>query len=111
MTTAVLAAPIFYNGVEDFLAEAILVVALALMAWAFVNALMQRAEAFPAIGTLSKSAWLAILGSLLLIGFMTIAFFDPRGVLQIFTWIGIGAAAYYLLETRRGIKDVSEGPW
>jgi hypothetical protein len=33
------------------------------------------------------------------------------GLLRLFMWIGIGAAAYYLLETRRGIKDVSEGPW
>jgi Protein of unknown function (DUF2516) len=105
------APPLFYITVESLLDWAILILTLVLLGWAFVHALLQRADAFTAVGTLSKPAWLAILGGLFLIVGLFIGLGGAFGMLRIFMWIGIAAAAYYLLETRRGIKDVSEGPW
>jgi Protein of unknown function (DUF2516) len=103
--------PGFYDNVEYWLDRAIVLFAMVLLAWAFIHALRQRADAFTAVGTLSKPAWLAILGSLLGITALFLGILDLGGLLRIFMWIGIGAAAFYLLETRRGIRDASEGPW
>lgn len=100
-------APIFYGLVESYIGLAVFVFSLVLMGWAFVHASLQPAGAFAAVGSLSKNAWLGILGGLLL---ATILFFFI-GIFIIVMYIGIGAAAYYLLDTRRGLKDVSEGHW
>ncbi|HZM80210.1 MAG TPA: DUF2516 family protein [Candidatus Limnocylindrales bacterium] len=113
MSIVQLGNPGFYDDVEIWLDWVILVLALGLMAWAFIHVLLQRADAFSAVGTFSKPAWLAILGSLLFIVGLFVAIVNEgrAGLLRIFIWLGLGAAAYYLLETRRGIKDISEGPW
>ena len=111
MSIVQLGRPGFYDDVEFWLDRAIVVLALALLAWAFIHALIQRADAFTAVGTLSKPAWLGILGALLFIVGLFIGILEGDGLLRIFMWIGLGAAAYYLLETRRGMKDISEGPW
>jgi amino acid transporter len=84
---------------------AVLVLALALMLWAFVHASLQRRDAFTAIGGLQKHHWLGVLGVLFLLSLFLGFYFS------LIVYIGIGAAAYYLLDTRRGLKDVSEGPW
>ena len=111
MSIVQLGRPGFYDDVEFWLDRAIVLFALAILAWAFIHALMQRADAFTAVGTLSKPAWLGILGALLFITGLFIGILGGGGLLRIFMWIGIGAAAFYLLETRRGIKDAAEGPW
>jgi len=112
MAVAQLAAvPKFYGYVEYYLDRAIMLFTLVILAWAFIHALTQRADAFTAVGTLSKAAWLGILGALFFIVGLFVGLLGGGGLLRLFMWIGIGAAAYYLLETRRGIKDVSEGPW
>lgn len=100
------AAPIFYLTVEFYLNLAVLIFALVILAWAFIHAAMQRPDTFSAVSSLSKNTWLGILGGLL-VGSLLFWFLS----LQIVVYIGIAAAAYYLLETRTGIKDVSEGRW
>jgi hypothetical protein len=97
------AAPIFFDDVEYVVRLILLVLAVVLEGLAFVHALTQRSDAFPAIGTLPKGAWLAILGvclALTLLGF---------GVLSIFGLIGIAAAMIYLLDVRAGLRDLSDG--
>jgi hypothetical protein len=97
------AAPIFFDDVEYVVRLILLVLAVVLEGLAFVHALTQRSDAFPAIGTLPKGAWLAILGvclALTLLGF---------GVLSIFGLIGIAAALIYLLDVRAGLRDLSDG--
>jgi amino acid transporter len=94
-----------YLEVEGALRLATVVLALVLLAWAFFHALGQRPDKFAALGGLQKHHWLLILGGLLLFSFLGFV------GLIIFVYVGIGAAAYYLLETRRGLKDVSEGHW
>jgi hypothetical protein len=83
----------------------VFLLALVLLGWAFIHASMQRRDKFSAMGGLQKLHWLLILGVLFIIALLL------RGGAPIFLYIGLGAAAYYLLETRRGLRDVSEGPW
>ncbi|WP_020520645.1 DUF2516 family protein [Catelliglobosispora koreensis] len=100
-----LAAPLFYGSVLTFLNWGIIAVYLVLMLWAIIHVLTQRPDKFAALGGFQKNHWLLLLGGLL-IGTPLVIFFG-----RFYFFIGIGAAAYYLLETRRGLKDVSEGHW
>ncbi|HEY8533990.1 MAG TPA: DUF2516 family protein [Micromonospora sp.] len=97
------AAPIFYLEVKFIIDLALLVFALVIEGVAFVHCLTQRADAFVAIDTLPKGAWLAILGICLL---LTLLGF---GVLSIFGLIGIAASLIYLLDVRIGLRDVTNG--
>ncbi|PZM92482.1 MAG: DUF2516 domain-containing protein [Actinobacteria bacterium] len=97
------AAPIFYLEVKFIIDLALLVFALVIEGVAFVHCLTQRADAFTAIDTLPKGAWLAILGICLL---LTLLGF---GVLSIFGLIGIAASLIYLLDVRIGLRDVTNG--
>jgi hypothetical protein len=99
----VTAAPIFYSDVRDVIELVLLVFSLVIEGVALVHAITQRSDAFPAIGTLPKGGWIAILGvclALTLLGF---------GVLSIFGLIGIAAGLIYLLDVRPGLKDLTDG--
>lgn len=98
--------PGFYDNVERWLNTGIFYLAMALMIWAFIHVLTQKPDKFAALGGLQRHHWLLILSGLFLFSWLGIL----GGVIP-FLYIGIGAAAYYLLETRRGLKDVSEGHW
>src|SRR5262245_8370072 len=91
--------------VTGWINVAVIVFALVLMLWAFIHASMQRRDAFAAIGGLQKQHWMGLLGVLFVLS-LFLGYY-----LSLIVYIGIGAAAYYLLDTRRGLKDVSEGPW
>jgi hypothetical protein len=95
-------APFFIDAVTTVIRLLILVVALVVLGVAFVHCLTQRADAFPAIGTLPKGGWLAILGISLIFCLLL------RGQ-YIFLMIGIGAALIYLLDVRVGIRDLGDG--
>ena len=95
-------APIFVFNVVAIIQIVIMVFALVLEGVAFVHCLTQRPDAFPAIGTLPKGGWLAILGLSLV---LTLVF---RGYL-LFLMIGIAAAAIYLLDVRAGLRDLTDG--
>lgn len=100
----------FHHQVEGYLDLAVLLFALIIMIWAFIHAALQRADAFTAVGSLRKNGWLGVLGGLFVAALLfnlVIQTLFSRMIL----YIGIGAAAYYLLDIRRGIKDVHEGPW
>lgn len=97
------AAPIFYQDVVFVINLVILVFALIVEGVSFVHCLTQRSEAFPAIGTLPKNAWLAILGISLLLTLLW------RGALNIFGLVGIAAGLIYLLDVRVGLRDLSDG--
>jgi hypothetical protein len=99
----VTAAPIFYTQVQGVIQTVLLIFAVIVEGVALVHAITQRSDAFPAIGTLPKGAWIAILGvclALTLLGF---------GVLSIFGLIGIAAGLIYLLDVRVGLKDLTDG--
>lgn len=97
------AAPIFFDNVRLVIDLVLLVFALVLQGVSFVHCLTQRSDAFPAIGTLPKGAWLAILGICLL---LTLLFSQQ---INIFALIGIAASLVYLLDVRVGLRDLSDG--
>lgn len=69
---------------------------------AFIHCATQRADAFPAIGTLQKPAWLAIIGVATVLSLLTSGWL-------LFQLIAIGAAALYLLDVRPGLRDITNG--
>jgi hypothetical protein len=97
------AAPIFYSDVKYVINIVLLVFALIVEGVAFVHALTQRSDAFPAIGTLPKVGWLVILALSML---LTLFLFGP---ISIFGLIGITAALVYLLDVRVGLRDLTDG--
>jgi hypothetical protein len=105
---AVAAATLFYDDVIFGLNWAIFVFTMAVTLGAFIHCLLQRADAFPAIGTLSKPAWLGLIGITGFLGFLL-----SYGGLGIFSMIAAGVAAVYLLDVRPALRDVTDGrgPW
>ena len=95
--------PIFYTSVVFVIWLVLWVFSLIVQGVALVHCLTQRSDAFPAIGTLPKGAWLAILGICLL---LTVLLRDPTGI---FGLVGVAAAAIYLLDVRTGLRDMTDG--
>src|SRR5829696_674152 len=75
--------------------------AVILLIWAFVDSATRRKDAFPAIGTLPKIGWMLILGLGALLLLLTHA--------TLLIMVGYAAALIYLLDVRRGIRDLSQG--
>ena len=96
-----LAAPQFYVEVRYILDLAVFVFALVVQGVALVHCITQKGEAFPAIGTLPKGAWLAILGVCLV---LTLLF-----RISLFGLVGIAAGLIYLLDVRVGLRDITDG--
>lgn len=101
------AAPWVYD-VTAYINWAILLLTLVLAFGAFVHCLLQRADAFPAIGTLSKPAWLGLIGVTFLLALLL-----QSGGVGLFSLIAAGVALVYLLDVRPALRDVSDGrgPW
>lgn len=71
-----------------------------LQAFAFVDAVSQRADAFPAADKLTKQAWLIILG----LGVVAhMLFWNP---MSLFNIAGIIAAIVYLVDVRPAIRSL-----
>jgi hypothetical protein len=94
--------------VEAFINWALLLFTLAIGLTAFVHCLTQRADAFPAIGTLSKPAWLGLIGVTFLLALLLTA-----GGVSLFSLVAAGVALVYLLDVRPALRDVTDGrgPW
>lgn len=101
------AASIFFLDVRTGIDWTLVIFAVVLQLSAFVHCLLQRADAFGAIGTLPKPGWLVILA------IATVVTFVFNVGFLLFTAIGIAAAALYLLDVRPALKDATEGhgPW
>jgi hypothetical protein len=69
---------------------------------AFIHCATQRSDAFGAINTLQKPAWLAVIGVSTVMAFLTMGWL-------LFNLIAIGAATFYLLDVRPGLRDVADG--
>jgi hypothetical protein len=96
----------FYVPVLFWLNRAIFVIVLVVELVAFVNCLLQRAEAFPVVGSVPKGGWLAITGAAIVFTFL-LSFSSIIGI------IAVAAALVYLLDTRPALKEASggSGPW
>ncbi|GAA2170010.1 MULTISPECIES: DUF2516 family protein [Glycomyces] len=71
---------------------------------ALTHCAVQKPDAFSAVGTLSKGAWLGILAITLLLSLLL----SVRGGFM-FTLIALAAALVYLLDVRTGFKDLRGG--
>ena len=98
------AAPLFFLQVRNSIDYALLVIALIIEAFAFINCLTQRSDAFGAIGTLSKGLWLALTGVSLLVTVLS------QYALGLLGFIAITIAAVYLLDVRPALRDAADGP-
>jgi|SRR5690606_17680732 len=94
--------------VISFINGALLLLTLGIGLTAFVHCLLQRADAFPAIGTLSKPIWLALIGVTFLLSWLLAA-----GGVSLFSLIAAGVSLVYLLDVRPALRDVTDGrgPW
>jgi hypothetical protein len=99
-------AAIFYTTVETFVILVTLIAFLVIEIVAFINCLTQRADAFPVVGSLSKNAWMAILGGSIL---LTLLCSVTPGRISIFALAAITASAIYMLDVRPALRDASNG--
>jgi hypothetical protein len=81
-------------------------VALFAGVFAFVHALMQRADAYTAAERLTKPAWLGITGG----GAVALLLFGPGGVGMMFWIVGLVAVLVYLVDVRPKLIEVQRGP-
>jgi hypothetical protein len=98
------AAPLFYMDVRSSIDYALLVVALIIEAFAFINCLTQRSDSFGAIGTLSKGLWLVMTGGALFVTVLSLS------ALSLLGFIALTVAAVYLLDVRPALRDAADGP-
>ena len=103
----VIAVPVFYSQVEYIIGLTIWIFCLVLGAAAFLHCLIQRADAFPAIGTMSKTIWLALTGGGELL--TAVAPSLRLGYLSIFLLIAAGIFCVYLLDIRPALRDAVDG--
>ncbi|GGK29728.1 hypothetical protein GCM10010124_23070 [Pilimelia terevasa] len=102
-----LSAPLFYQTVVLVLDLVVGLIAFGLTVVSFGHCLIQRADAFTAIGTLPKPGWLALLGGTALLGLVHIVYSLPFGLLV--QMIGAAAGLIYLLDVRAGLRGLTDG--
>ena len=89
---------------DSYILTAIWIVGIPVGAYAFVHALLQRAEAFTAANKLTKPAWLGITGVSALV---LVLFRGP----STFLWLpGIIAVLVYIVDVRPRVTEVQRGP-
>src|SRR5262245_28742594 len=98
------AAPLFYVHAQVWINFAIFLVTAILELVAFFHCLVQRKDAFAVVGSIPKWGWLLILGFSLLVTLVVSS--SPVGILS---FIALTATAFYLLDVRVGLRDVSGG--
>ena len=98
------AVPIFYGEVQYWINFVIFLVTAVLELVALVHCLVQRKDAFAVVGSVPKWGWLLILGFSLL--FTVVVRVSPIGILS---FLALTATAFYLLDVRVGLRDVTGG--
>jgi hypothetical protein len=88
--------------VQGAILTAVTLALFVVKAWAFLDAVSHRAEAFPAADKMTKKAWLVILGVTLAAHMI---FWDPINFLNI---IGTVAALVYMVDARPALKSLTQ---
>ncbi|MBA3489231.1 MAG: DUF2516 family protein [Longispora sp.] len=84
--------------------------ALVISVIAFMHCVLQRSDAFTAIGTLTKGLWALLLGGASVVTFFGVLAAGSK-MIGIFSLLAIVAAAIYILDVRPGLRDASNGRW
>lgn len=79
---------------------------LALKVWALVDCAIRPTAAFPAMGKLTKPAWLAILAAAVALDLLL-----GGGALGLLSLLGTVAAVVYLVDVRPAVRGGARGPW
>jgi len=90
-------------ALESGVMLAVTLVLFGVKAWAFVDALSHRPDAYAAADKMTKKAWLAILG-IFLAAHMLFWSSGPIGLLSI---IGTVAAIVYIVDVRPALRSLS----
>ena len=80
---------------------------VALRSWALLDCLTRHAKAFPAVGKLTKPAWIGILALSLVFG--TFAGPVPGGVTWPPSLISAVITIVYLADVRPAVRDITSG--
>ena len=85
----------------------LLLAAFVVETWAFVDAIIRPAAAFPAAGKQTKPIWLVILGVAFVIGIGGAVGY--LALLSIFPIVAFVAAAIYLVDVRPKVRSLKPG--
>jgi len=102
-----LSAPMFYGLVLVYVNYVVLFFCLAVELVALVHCAVQRVDLFATVGTLSKAAWLGMIGAGLLL--TALSPFLLIGPLNLFAMAAITVSAIYLLDVRPALRDAVDG--
>jgi Protein of unknown function (DUF2516) len=91
---------------DNWVLLAIWLCAIPVGGYAFVHALMQRADAFTAADKLTKPAWLGITGASLLV---LIVFQGPRSSGTLFWLAALVAVLVYIVDVKPAVVGVQGG--
>jgi hypothetical protein len=94
-------------GVVSLFFWVLLLAALVIEAWAFIDAIRRPAAAFPAAGKQTKPIWLIILGLAFVIGIGGAV--GQLALLSLLPIVAFVAAAIYLVDVRPKIKSLNAG--
>lgn len=89
-------------SIQAYIGLALSVAALGLEVYAFVSAARAPKVAFPAVGRLTKTVWLLILGVAALLTFYSLS--SPTSLLSL---LGAAAAIYFLVDVRPKVRGVA----
>lgn len=95
--------------IEQYVNYAIATIASLLSLASLLHCALQRSDAFPALGSLTKGAWLAILAGCMLLTLLTFGGSSTDGSLGLFGLIGLIASLVYLLDVRPGLNEQKSG--
>lgn len=102
MATAALATYNFASPITLWFGRSLTILILVVELVAFIHCATQRADAFPAVGNLSKGGWLALTGGALLFSLLV-------GFYSLFALLVVAASLVYLLDVRPALRDAVDG--
>jgi hypothetical protein len=96
------ATPMFAFAIQSWVELLLFIFSLLIAVAAFGHCLLQRSDAFSAINTLPKGAWLAMLG-----GSMVVTLIGRT--VPILWLVALVISAVYLLDVRPALRDAIDG--
>jgi predicted membrane metal-binding protein len=87
--------------------EVLMLAALVVEAWAFIDAVRRPAGAFTAAGKQTKPLWLIILGVAAVVGLGSVAYRVP--LISILPIVAFVAAAIYMVDVRPKVREFKGG--
>lgn len=97
----------FLYNLDSYVAIGLWILLIPVGGYAFVHALRQRADAFTAVGKLTKNAWLGITGVAFLL--LILITRGPVGQGAIFWLAAIVAVLVYLVDVKPAVVGVQRG--